>query len=262
MQFCSLYSGSSGNSIYVSSPKAKILIDAGLTGKSIALALESINVNPFFLNGILVTHEHSDHVKGVGVLSRRYNLPIYANEKTWTEMKDKIGKIKNENIKIIDKDFNIMDMEIETFKIPHDAVDTIGYSINSEGKKISVATDMGVFTKEIKDNIKDSDLVLIESNHDEEMLKFGPYPYELKRRILSATGHLSNNDSGSAILEILKHGRKKIFLGHLSGTNNVPELAYKTVENILIDNNVKIGNDMDVNLFLASRKKPSKLIEV
>lgn len=262
MQFCSLYSGSSGNSIYISSPKAKILVDAGVTGKSIGLALESINVNPLYLNGILVTHEHSDHVKGVGVLSRRFNLPIYANEKTWIAMKNKIGKIKNENINIIDKNFNIMDMEIETFKIPHDASDTIGYSINSNGKKVSIATDMGVFTNGIKNNIKDSDLVLIESNHDEEMLKFGPYPYELKRRILSSTGHLSNSDSASAILEVLKHGPKKIFLGHLSGTNNVPELAYKTVENILIDNNVKIGKGKDVDLSIASRKEPSKLIEV
>lgn len=262
MQFCSLYSGSSGNSIYVSSPKSKILVDAGVTGKSVVSALESINVNPVYLDGILVTHEHSDHIKGVGILSRRFNLPIYANEKTWASMKNKIGKLKNENINIIDKHFSINDMEIETFKVPHDATDAIGYSIYSAGKKISIATDMGIFTDEIKKNIKDSDLVLIESNHDEEMLKFGPYPYDLKRRILSSLGHLSNSDSGSAILEILKYGPKKIILGHLSGTNNVPELAYKTVENILFYEKVKIGTGQDVELSIASRTEPSKLIEL
>ncbi len=262
MIFCSLYSGSSGNSIFISSKETKILVDAGLTGKSIISALENIGERPEELQGILITHEHSDHIKGAGILSRKYNLPIYANEKTWVAMERSLGKIKPEHIKLIDKEFVVGDLEVSSFRVPHDAVACRGYTISHGGKKISVATDMGVFTEEIRRNIIDSDLVLLESNHDIEMLKFGPYPYPLKCRVLGENGHLSNIDAGKAALEILKKGSKKIVLGHLSGTNNVPELAYKTVENILLEEKLAIGKGLDVELKLASRIRPSSYTEV
>ncbi len=262
MIFCSLYSGSSGNSIFVGSDQTKILVDAGLTGKSIISALENIGEDPRELNGILITHEHSDHVKGAGIMSRKFDIPIYANEKTWIAMERCLGNIKSHNIRLVEKDFTIRDMEITSFRVPHDAVACRGYTIAHGGKKISIATDIGVFTEEIRRNIIESDLVLLESNHDIEMLKFGPYPYDLKRRVLSEVGHLSNIDAGKAALEILKQGSKKIVLGHLSGTNNIPELAFKTVENIFLEEKLSIGQGLDVDLALASRIRPSSYTEV
>lgn len=263
MIFCSLYSGSSGNSMFVSSNKAKILIDAGLPGKKIDMALKEINQNPTELNAIFITHEHSDHVKGVGVLSRKYDIPIYANDNTWSAMKDSIGKIKEHNIKVIDKRSitEIEDMNVKAFNIPHDAVSPMGYTVSDCNKSISVATDFGTFTKEIYENIKDSEVILLESNHDVNMLKFGPYPYPLKRRILSEIGHLSNDDCGSAIVELVKCDlNKKVILGHLSNTNNQPDLAYQTVLNVLNENGIKLKQD--IMLTMANRYKPSAYIEI
>lgn len=269
MKFCSLYSGSSGNSIFVGSDEARILIDAGLPGKRIDEALKSIGQEASNIDGIFITHEHSDHVKGVGVLSRKYDIPIYANAKTWSEMERTIGKIKEHNIKIMDSrsTVSIKDLDIKSFNIPHDAIAPVGYTFHNNGKLASLATDFGVFTEEISDNVKDSDVILLESNHDVEMLKMGPYPYQLKRRVLSEVGHLSNEDCAKAILNILKHGLgKKILLGHLSGTNNHPDLAYETVASILRAKGVDIGTDIhtdeeaDIILGMASRHTPGKVI--
>jgi phosphoribosyl 1,2-cyclic phosphodiesterase len=261
MIFCSLYSGSSGNSIFVSSGNAKVLIDAGLPGKSIENALQEIGENPREIDGIFITHEHSDHVKGVGVLSRKYDIPIYANEKTWHGMAKSIGNIKEHNIKIMDsKDLSIKDMHITNFRIPHDAAEPSGYSLQSNGKKVCIATDLGYFTEEVKSNLIDADLVLLESNHDIEMLKFGPYPYVLKRRVLSDIGHLSNEACGKAIVDVMTEKPKRIVLGHLSKTNNYPELAYQTVVNILNENKIDIGKD--ITLSLADRNKPSSFIKL
>lgn len=261
MIFCSLYSGSSGNSIFVASKNSKILIDAGLPGKSIETALKAIGEKPEELNGIFITHEHSDHIKGVGVLSRKYNLPVYANEKTWMSMAKSIGKVKEENIRIMSGNtVNINDMSVVSYSIPHDAADPCGYSVYAEGKKVSTATDLGYFSDRVKSNIIDADLLLLESNHDVEMLKFGPYPYLLKRRILSDVGHLSNEACGNAIMEILTDKPKKIVLGHLSHTNNYPELAYATVANILRENHIDMEKDVSVSM--ADRGKPSSYIKL
>jgi phosphoribosyl 1,2-cyclic phosphodiesterase len=261
MIFCSLYSGSSGNCTYISSHNTRILVDAGLPGKSIEKALKQIEVEPQSIDGIFVTHEHIDHIKGVGVLSRKYNLPIFANSLTWKSMIKTIGNIKEHNIKVIgDKYVNVKDMDILRYNIPHDAACPSGYAIYSEGKKVCIATDMGAFSDEVKTSIEDSDLILLESNHDVEMLKFGPYPYTLKRRILSNIGHLSNEDCGRAIVNITNGKRKTIVLGHLSKTNNYPELAYKTVVNILRTN--KISLNQEVVLTMAKRDTPSSYIEL
>ncbi|WP_252216695.1 MBL fold metallo-hydrolase [Clostridium sp. VAP41] len=262
MIFCSLYSGSSGNSMFIASEKSKILIDAGLPGKRIDEALKSINQSPNDLDGIFVTHEHSDHIKGVGVLSRKYDIPIYANSNTWNAMESLIGKIKEHNIKVIDKRSvtQIKDLDVKAFNIPHDSISPMGYTIANKDKKVSVATDLGTFTKEIYDNIKESEIILLESNHDVSMLKYGPYPYSLKRRILSEIGHLSNDDCGEAIVEILKNGfNKKVILGHLSSTNNQPDLAYQTVVNVLRENGINEKND--ITLTMANRHEPSEFIE-
>ncbi|OFI06598.1 putative metallo-hydrolase YycJ [Clostridium acetireducens DSM 10703] len=259
MIFCSLYSGSTGNSIFVSSNNTKLLIDAGLSGKNIDKALNEIGECSKDIDAILVTHEHTDHIKGVGVLSRKYDIPIYANIPTWEAMSSSIGKLKNKNIKIINsRELSIKDVDIINYKIPHDAASPLGYAICHKNKKACIATDLGFFTKEIKDVAKDADVVLLESNHDIEMLKFGPYPYNLKRRILSNVGHLSNEDCGKAILNILSSKPKKIVLGHLSKTNNYPKLAYQTVINILKEKDV---TNKDIILSMAKRTTPSNYIK-
>lgn len=261
MKFCSLYSGSSGNSIFVGSDNAKILIDAGLPGKKIDEALKQIGQNPNDIDGIFITHEHIDHIKGVGVLSRKYDIPIYAPPDTWVAMESTIGKIKEHNIKVMDRrsSISINDIDIKSFIIPHDAASPVGYTINLGGKQVSVATDFGTFTREIYDNIKDSEAILIESNYNPQMLDMGPYPYNLKLRIKGVEGHLSNEDCGKAIVQILKNGLgKKIMLGHLSNTNNTPDVAEITVKDILKENNIKIGSD--VFLTMANRHNPSEII--
>ncbi|SHH82822.1 MBL fold metallo-hydrolase [Clostridium grantii] len=261
MVFCPLYSGSSGNSIFVSSEHTKILIDAGLPGKKIEMALNKINREASEIDAIFITHEHSDHIKGVGVLSRRYDIPIYANQCTWEEMAGKLGNIKEKNIKIMDSDYVIInDMKITKYNISHDAVEPVGYTVEAENKKICVATDLGYFSDEVKEAISGADIVLLESNHDVQMVKFGPYPYNLKRRILSDVGHLSNDDCGKAIVHIAKGNCKRIILGHLSKTNNHPQLAYETVLSVLRENNVELNKDLCVDM--AKRDMPSECIEL
>lgn len=261
MIFCSLYSGSSGNSILVGSEKTKILIDAGLSGKKIIDGLQEVGQNPNEIDGIFITHEHSDHIKGAGILSRKFNIPIYANELTWKAMEKSLGKIKEEDIKIMPKrsTMSLNDLDITSFNTPHDSVASIGYTIKHKGKSASIATDIGTFTEEILRNIRESEVILLESNHDVQMVKFGPYPYELKRRVLSEVGHLSNEDCGKAIVDIMKHDmHRKIILGHLSNTNNVPELAEQAVINVLNAHKINIGKDLELKL--ADRHKPSSYI--
>jgi phosphoribosyl 1,2-cyclic phosphodiesterase len=261
MFFCSLYSGSSGNSIFVSSEKTKILIDAGLPGKKIEMALNKINREASNIDAIFITHEHSDHIKGVGVLSRRYDIPIYANKSTWKEMFDKIGKIKEKNIKIMESDYVILkDMKITKYNISHDAAEPVGYTIEAGNKKVCIATDLGYFSEEVKEAVSEADIVLLESNHDVDMVKCGPYPYNLKRRILSDIGHLSNDDCGKAIAYIAKGKCKRIILGHLSKTNNHPQLAYETVVSVLRENHIELDRDICVDM--ANRDMPSECIEL
>ena len=263
MKFCSLFSGSSGNSLFVSSQDTSILVDAGLTGKALMSAMDSIGEDPAQVKAILISHEHSDHICGTGVMSRKFNIPIYANEKTWAAMERSLGKIAVHNKRIINGEASIDDLNVRTFRVPHDAASCIGFTIEDRaGRILSTVTDMGVFTNEIREGIKDSDLILLESNHDVEMLKYGPYPYDLKRRVLSELGHLSNEDAAAAILSFLDGRRRIIILGHLSGTNNVPELAFKTVENILKDAGIEIGETGEMELKLASRIRPSAYTEI
>ncbi len=259
VRFCSLASGSSGNCQYIETEKVRLLVDAGLSGKKIQESLISIEVDPSTINGILVTHEHKDHIHGIGILSRRFNIPIYANEKTWSSMKSEIGEVKEENIIIFDSDriFQIHDLNIHPFKVSHDAVEPVGYSFYYEKIKISLVTDTGYVSEEVKENIKNSHLLLIESNHDVEMLKVGKYPWFLKKRILGEHGHLSNEDAGILLTEVLSGKNECILLGHLSKENNFPELAYQTVANILTEKGINVTKD--ISLEITSRDRPSKV---
>lgn len=260
MRFCSLYSGSSGNSQFIKAGNTKILVDAGLSGKKLQAAIESIGENTSEIQGIFITHEHIDHVQCAGILSRRFNIPIYANEKTWLAMESSMGAIKPENIKIFEKSIEIGDLFVEAFDISHDAANPVAYKIFNKDKKISLLTDTGCITDEMKNHIADSDLLLIESNHDEDMVLVGSYPWPLKKRVLGEFGHMSNSLAGKLLVDILKKGSEIVLLGHLSRENNFPELAYKTVECILNENNIYVKDGL--RLDMTFRDKCSKVYDL
>ncbi len=255
IKFCSLVSGSSGNCQYIETDNTKILIDAGLSGKKIEDLLSTIGICPTTIDYILVTHEHRDHTKGVGVLSRRYDIPIYANEKTWISMENIIGEIEEKNIKTFENDefFQLRDLDILPFSIFHDAVDPVGYCVYHNNKKITVLTDTGCVNNEIKEKIKDSSIYLIESNHDIKMLKEGKYPWYLKNRIMSSQGHLSNEDAGLLISNVVSGKGEIVLLGHLSKENNYPLLAYRTVKDILEEKGLKIHRDLLLDLTFRNK---------
>lgn len=262
IKFCSLSSGSSGNCQYVESKNTRILIDAGFSGKRVEELLTSIKVCPTSLDGIIVTHEHGDHIKGVGVLSRRFNLPVYANANTWLGMKEGIGKLKEENIKLFEteKFFNIKDLEIFPIKIYHDAIEPVGFIISYNKKKISIITDTGWVSNRIINKIKGSDLYLLESNHDVFMLREGLYPWHLKRRIMGEKGHLSNDDAGRVLGRVLEENGEIVLLGHLSKDNNIPELALDTVKNSLLSQGLNVNKY--INLGLSYRNKATRLFHI
>ena len=261
LNFCSLYSGSSGNSLFVETENAKILIDAGVSSKKIENALNDINIDPYTLDGILVTHEHSDHVQGLGTFSKKFDLPVFVNQETLDAMPKQRDKIKEENLKKfkITDYCEIGDLKITPFSIPHDAANPCGFNISNGEKKLSIATDIGHMTNDILKCLEESSFVMLESNYDPEVLKCSSYPYLLKSRIAGPKGHLSNQLAGKTISHLLKSGLKNAMLGHLSKESNFPELAYQTVVDELILNDY---NENSLSLSVASRDLHSKVIEV
>lgn len=261
LNFCSLYSGSSGNSLFVETKNTKLLVDAGVSCKKIENALQDINVNPSSIDGILVTHEHTDHVQGLGTLSKKFNLPVFVNQKTLDTMPKQRDKISSKNIKIfnVNEHFEIGDLKIHPFSIPHDAADPCGFNILSDNKKLSIATDIGHMTNDILKNLEESLFIMLESNYDPEVLKASPYPFSLKSRIAGPTGHLPNEIAGKTISHLLKSGLKTAMLGHLSKESNFPELAYQTVIDELISNNY---DENSLSISVASRDAHSKLIKL
>ena len=255
IKFCSLYSGSSGNCIFISKDNTKVLIDAGLSGKRIIEALHSIGENPAELSAILVTHEHSDHTRGVGILSRKFNVPIYANERTWNAMEREIGPVSLQNKVCFntDQEFDIGKICVKAFHIPHDAAEPVGYNFFIENKKITLATDIGHITNSLLAYLEASDLLFLESNHDIEMLKVGPYPWPLKKRIMGDSGHLSNEMAGKVIAYFAGLGMRRFILAHLSKENNFPELAYQTVLNALQEKKICVGTDVTLEVALRDR---------
>ena len=254
MTFCPLYSGSSGNCTYVSDGKTGILIDAGLSGKQIVDALNQIGVLPETLGGIVITHEHSDHVKAAGILSRKYHLPVYANEGTWKGMAKQVGMIPAGLSRMFEtgRDFYINGLAVHPYPIPHDACEPVGFRVYAGARSVATATDMGYVRKDVLEELRGADMVLFESNHDPEMLRRNPhYTLALKQRILGRQGHLSNEACGQGICALAERDVKHVILGHLSGENNTPELAMNTSLDILA--HAGIAPDQDVNLYMAWR---------
>ena len=259
-QFCSLYSGSSGNCSFVQTNNTKILIDAGESSKKIGEALESINVDPSSIDAILITHEHSDHVKGLSVFSKKFQIPVYANLETWNAMPKHKEKIDENNIHVFTFDkFTIGDIEVKPFSIPHDAANPCGFNLYHDNKKMSIATDIGHMNKDVISNLTNSSFMLLEANYEPEILKCSSYPYLLKERIKGPNGHLSNSDAGKTISYLMNYGLNNVMLGHLSKENNFPELAYKTVVEELMENNV---SENSLHLSVASRFEASPIIDV
>lgn len=271
MKFCSLASGSGGNSQYVGSRKAGLLIDAGTSGKYITQSLAAIDVDPLSIRGLLITHEHSDHIKGAGIIARKLNIPIIGTAKTLEAVASTISLNKVET-KTIEKgriyDINFQEVSeireeeavyFKCFEISHDAVDPVGYSLYCNESKISLLTDTGMVSSQVEDEVRDSDFLMLEANHDVEMLKVGSYPFYLKQRILSEIGHLSNDTAASTACRAVKGGKLKgILLGHLSRENNFPELAYQTVAVKLREQGIEPGED--IRLDLAQRDRISSFI--
>ena len=256
--FLSLVSGSSGNASIIKNNDTTILVDCGLSGKKLMMMLDELDIRPDEIDALLITHEHIDHTMGAGVVSRRFNIPIYATKKTHEAMD--VGKIRDESVKIIQNnmDFEIGTIGISPFSLSHDAKDPVGYSFFSDGKKYSLATDMGIMSDDILNKISGSDYLMLEANHDVDMLRFGEYPYPLKQRILSDVGHLSNVAAAQTAVRLVQCGTEQIMLGHLSDKNNLPEIAMMETYNLLNDNGISVGKD--VTLQVAERYDITRFI--
>ncbi len=246
LRICTLSSGSSGNSICIESERTKILIDAGISARQLTFRLAQAGISAHELSGILITHEHSDHVKGLRVFASKYSIPVYSTDETWYYLPDRsISGYLHRSIES-SAYFGIGDLEISSFPIPHDAVDPIGFTVSQGGKTLSLVTDIGHVPDYLRDRMKDSSLVFLESNHDIEVLKRGSYPAYLKRRILGDRGHLSNESAAEVIGDLARGKMKQVVLGHLSKNNNTPELAFAAVESKLSDAGCRVGEDIDL----------------
>lgn len=257
MECATLFSGSSGNCIYVGSEKSKILVDAGFSGKRIVQALDEINIDIKEIKALMVTHEHIDHIKGLGVLSRRYNIPIYASPKTWEKL-NCIGEIAEHNKREYEYGLEIGDLKVDFFKTSHDAVQPVGMVFYHQDGRVGIATDTGCITSGIKKLLTGAETIVFEANHDEEMLLKGPYPYHLKKRIAGDRGHLSNSDAGKALTEIITGNTQHVVLAHLSEVNNNPQTAYDEVAAVLEEENIL----PEVNLTVAPRYEAHQIIKI
>lgn len=245
-KFLSLFSSSSGNSTLISNDDTNILIDAGVSASKICSALNKAGTDAGEIDAIFVTHEHSDHVSGIRVLAKKYNIPVYANAPTMEGVLKNAPTISPGDAHIISPSgiYNIRSMRVKPFVTPHDSAASVGYVIESDGKKYAVATDTGSITKAMLSALAGCEAVVIEANHDVEMLNSGPYPYVLKKRILSDTGHLSNEKCAWLATQLAIWGTKRILLGHLSRQNNTPQKAFDCVKNSLEANGFKLGSDV------------------
>lgn len=250
MNYISIASGSKGNCHFLEKNKTSILIDAGLSGKATIDAMNTHDIDTKNIKALFITHEHSDHIKGAGIISRKLDIPVYATELTWQAMEKKIGVVSEKNIKIIKNEDKICidDLQVISVPIKHDASDPVAYKVTDGKKDVSIVTDLGIITQKVFDMMKKSHLVVLESNHDINMLDAGPYTYELKRRIKSNFGHLSNDSAGQVAVDLVKLGTSRILLAHLSEQNNMPLLAYQSVVSILQENGIKAGYDIDLSV--------------
>lgn len=265
MRLVSIASGSSGNCIYIGSDNTHILVDAGISNKRIEQGLSEIGIKGSELNGVVITHEHSDHVKGLGVLARKHEVPIYATRETLEEIAGmkSLGEYPRELLRPIspDVEFAVGDLNVQPFSIDHDAANPVAYRVRCDKKSVAVATDMGHFDQYVIDHLQGLDALLLESNHDVNMLETGPYPYYLKRRILGDHGHLSNENAGRLLNYILHDNIKQILLGHLSKENNYEALAYETVK-LEIDQGENPYRSRDFSIAVAKRDAMSQIINL
>ncbi len=235
MKFGTIASGSSGNCLYAGNEDTHILIDAGISCKRICEGLKTFELEGKDIQGILITHEHTDHICGLGVLSRKFHIPIYGTDKTLHQISEmeNLGKIDRELFQPIEtgREFLIGSLSVASFSISHDAVDPVSYLVQDGGQKLGMVTDLGYYDEAIVERLKDSHLLYVEANHDIHMLQAGPYPYYLKRRILSERGHLCNEMAAQLVTELVNDRLDQVILGHLSKENNYPDLALTTVKN-------------------------------
>lgn len=264
MRLESIASGSSGNAIYIGSERTHLLVDAGISGKRIEEGLHRAAITGADLDGILITHEHSDHIGSLGVMVRKLKKPVYATKKTIEAIlaSPSLGKVDSSLLIPIDpeEEFTLGDITISPMRISHDAADPVCYRFRQGEKKCAVVTDLGCYDDTIVNGLLGLDVILIESNHDIRMLETGPYPYQLKQRILGNKGHLSNEASGRLLCRLLHDDMKQIFLGHLSGENNYPDIAFESVRmEIEMGDNPYRGNDFPITV--AKRHEPTGIVE-
>jgi Metal-dependent hydrolases of the beta-lactamase superfamily I len=246
-RFTVLSSGSTGNATVVQNDEHTVLVDAGLSAKRIDQLLADRGVSGHSIDALFVTHEHSDHIKGLGAVARKYNLPIFANAATWEAMEKHVGTIAPEKRTIIETGETVSfgNMRVTSYPISHDAAEPVGYCFAEDGYKLSLATDLGYVSDKVRQAIIDSDVLVLESNHDTEMLRMGRYPWNIKRRILSDVGHLSNVAAGEALCELMTDRTKRVYLAHLSLDHNVMELAKLTINGIFENNGIFFKRDED-----------------
>ncbi|MGO4370228.1 MBL fold metallo-hydrolase [Paenibacillus sp. YIM B09110] len=240
LRFTVLASGSTGNATIVQGSEKTVLVDAGLSMKKLDEVMREQGIAGHHIDALFVTHEHSDHIKGLGAFARKYELPIYANEATWGALERHVGNIAPEKRVIMEtgEALDFGPMKVQSYPISHDAAEPVGYTFEERGEKLSLATDLGYVSEKVKRQIIDSDVLVLESNHDTEMLRMGRYPWNIKRRILSDVGHLSNVAAGEALCELMTDRTKRVYLAHLSLDHNVMDLAKLTVNSILEDHGI------------------------
>lgn len=264
MRMASIASGSSGNSIYIGSDQTHILIDAGISNKRIECGLRELGIEADELSALLITHEHSDHIKGLKVFLKKHRIPVYASPGSLDEIR-RMGLAEGFEKLLVpispECRTRIGDLTIKPFRIDHDAREPFAYRVSTGGKAVAVATDLGHYDEEVVEHLRNLDAVLVEANHDIRMLEAGPYPYHLKRRILSDFGHLSNESAGKLLCRIFHQGLKKIFLGHLSSENNYPSLAYEAVKcELCLLTGLSSGGEIPIEV--AKRERLSCVAEV
>ena len=233
LRVCILGSGSKGNCTYLESPEARILIDAGLSAREIERRLRQIERSPVALDGILISHEHGDHINGVGALARRYKLPVYVNRATWQRAQHVVGMVDELREFCTGTPFVLKDLTIDPFSLPHDAEDPVAFRLAWRRRTMAIVTDLGYPSQLVRERIRGCHLLVLEANHDDAMLKAGPYPWPLKQRIAGKSGHLSNLQSSQLLRDVVHDELEQVVLAHLSETNNHPDLALLTAQDIL-----------------------------
>mgnify|MGYP006271148031 CR=1 FL=1 len=233
VNICVLASGSRGNAVYVSDGATAVLVDAGLSGVEIARRMARNGLSPDHLDAILVTHEHGDHVKGVGVMARRHRLPVYWSPATARALNGRLGAMADARTFRAGAPFTVGTLAVHPFATAHDAADPVGFTVEAGGRRLGIATDLGTATNLVRHHLRGCDAVLLEANHDPHLLMTGPYPWHLKQRVRSRSGHLSNADARDLLLDVCHDQLTHVILGHLSEENNRPELALRMIREAL-----------------------------